>query len=190
MVALIGIVVNLLATWQLARANRQSLNIEGSFQHILTDLIAFIATAIAGLVILLTGWARADGIAALFVAVIMLRAAYGLLKASGRVFLDAAPEGTSPTEIGQALVAHIGVREVHDLHVWEVSSGFPLLSAHILVAPNADCHGIRRELELLLEEKFDITHTALQVDHQQPELVQLTRSNATTAQSRAEAVRG
>ena len=95
-VALIGIVVNLLATWQLARANRQSLNIEGSFQHILTDLIAFIATAIAGLVILLTGWARADGIAALFVAVIMLRAAYGLLKASGRVFLEAAPKGMRP----------------------------------------------------------------------------------------------
>jgi cobalt-zinc-cadmium efflux system protein len=178
-VALIGIVVNLLATWQLARANRQSLNIEGSFQHILTDLIAFIATAIAGLVILLTGWARADGVAALFVAVIMLRAAYGLLKASGRVFLEAAPEGTSPTDIGQALAAHPGVREVHDLHVWEVSSGFPSLSAHILVAPNADCHGIRRELEQLLDTKFDITHTTLQVDHQQPELVQIRRSDAT-----------
>lgn len=180
MVALIGIVVNLLATWQLARANRQSLNIEGSFQHILTDLIAFIATAIAGLVILLTGRARADGIAALFVAVIMLRAAYGLLKASGRVFLEAAPEGMSPTAIGQVLVAHPGVREVHDLHVWEVSSGFPSLSAHVLVAPNGDCHGIRRELETLLDEKFDITHTTLQVDHQQRELVQLTRSDTST----------
>lgn len=164
-VALAGIAVNLLATWQLAKANRQSMNIEGSFQHILTDLFAFIATAIAGAVILATGYTRADGIASLLIAAIMLKAAYGLLKDSGRVLLEIAPEGMSVEEIGNALARHRGVVEVHDLHVWEVSSDLPSLSAHVLVEPGADCHGIRRELEQILDDRFKIDHTTLQVDH-------------------------
>ena len=164
-VALVGIVVNLAATWQLSKANRESMNIEGSFQHILTDLIAFIATAIAGIIILTTGWVRADAVAALFVAAIMLRAAYGLLRDSGRVLLEAAPEGMSVEEIGHAIAAHPHVDSVHDLHVWKVSSGFPSLSAHVLVHPGDDCHAIRRELETLLSERFGIEHTTLQVDH-------------------------
>ena len=164
-VALVGVVVNLAATWQLSRANRESMNIEGSFQHILTDLIAFIATAIAGIVILVTGWVRADAVAALFVAAIMLRAAYGLLRDSGRVLLEAAPEGIRVEDIGRALAAHPHVDNVHDLHVWEVSSGFAALSAHVLVRPRENCHEIRRELELMLRDTFGIDHTTLQVDH-------------------------
>ncbi len=164
-VALIGIVVNLLATYTLAQANRDSLNVEGAFQHILTDLAAFVFTAVAGAVILLTGFDRADGIASLLVAAIMLRAAYGLLRESGRVFLEAAPRGFDPDRIGNALAATAGVAEVHDLHLWEVTSGFPAFSAHVLVAPDADCHGIRRELEQELRERFGIEHTTLQVDH-------------------------
>ncbi|HUZ84223.1 MAG TPA: cation diffusion facilitator family transporter [Gaiellales bacterium] len=170
-VALLGVAVNLAATRQLALANRRSMNVEGSYQHVLTDLIAFVATAVAGVVILTTGWARADGVAALLVSAIMLRAAYGLLKASGRVLLEAAPEGIDPAVVGQAMADHAGVSEVHDLHVWEVGSGFPSLSAHVLVAPGDDCHGIRRSLEALLHERFGIDHTTLQVDHRQPELV-------------------
>jgi len=164
-VALVGVAVNLAATWQLSKANRESMNIEGSFQHILTDLIAFIATAIAGVVILTTGWVRADAVAALFVAVIMLRAAYGLLQDSGRVLLEAAPEGISVADVWSAIVAHPHVDSVHDLHVWQVSSGFPSLSAHVLVHAGDDCHAIRRQLELTLEERFGIDHTTLQVDH-------------------------
>jgi cobalt-zinc-cadmium efflux system protein len=164
-VALVGVGVNLAATWQLSKANRESMNIEGSFQHILTDLIAFIATAIAGIVILTTGWVRADAVAALFVAVIMLRAAYGLLRDSGRVLLEAAPEGISVAEVGKAIAAHPHVESIHDLHVWEVSSGFPSLSAHVLVHPGDDCHAIRRELERTLHDEFAIDHTTLQVDH-------------------------
>ncbi len=174
-VALVGIVVNLVATWQLGNANRQSMNIEGSFQHVLTDLIAFVATAIAGAIILVSDWVRADAVAALIVAAIMLRASYGLLKDSGRVLLEIAPEGMSVDEIGRALAAHPGVREVHDLHVWTIGSDLPSLSAHVLVEPGADCHGIRRELELLLERRFEIEHSTLQVDHQHEgvELVQI-----------------
>jgi cobalt-zinc-cadmium efflux system protein len=172
-VALIGIGVNLAATWQLAGANRQSLNVEGSFQHVLNDLYAFIATAVAGGIILATGWVRADPVAALFVAALMLRAAWGLLRDSGRVLLDIAPAGLPVDEIGTAMASHPGVVQVHDLHVWEVTTEFPTLSAHILVEPRGDCHGIRRELEALLNERFGLRHTTLQVEHAPAKLVQI-----------------
>jgi cobalt-zinc-cadmium efflux system protein len=172
-VALVGIGVNLVATWQVSGANRGSLNIEGSFQHLLTDLFAFIATAIAGAVILATGWTRADPVAALFVAALMLRAAWGLLRDSGRVLLDIAPSGLPVEEIGTAMASHPGVVQVHDLHVWEVTTEFPTLSAHVLVEPGADCHGIRRELEGLLRERFGLEHTTLQVEHAPAKLVQI-----------------
>jgi cobalt-zinc-cadmium efflux system protein len=172
-VALLGVVVNIAATWVLARANRQSLNVEGAFRHVLTDLYAFIGTAIAGAVILLTGWERADPIASILVAALMLHSAYVLLIASGRVFLEAAPQGSDPVQIGQAMVALPGVVEVHDLHVWEVTSGFPALSAHVIVTAGADCHGIRRELEAVLHARFSIDHTTLQVDHEGGELLRL-----------------
>ena len=164
-VALAGIAVNLLATWQLARANRGNMAVEGSFQHILTDLYAFIGTAAAGLIIVTTGYVRADPIVSLVVAALMLRAAYGLLKASGRVLLEMAPERMDTHEIGQALAAHPAVAEVHDLHVWEIGTDMPALSAHVLVGRGVDCHGVRLELERTLHERFDIDHTTLQVDH-------------------------
>jgi cobalt-zinc-cadmium efflux system protein len=172
-VALVGVVVNLVASWVLARANRESLNVEGAFQHILTDLAAFVATAIAGAIILATGFVRADGIAALIVAAIMLRAAFFLLRDSGRVFLEAAPKGTDPDAIGRAMLTVDGVTEVHDLHVWEVTSNFPALSAHVLVGRETDCHGARRDLEALLHDRFGVEHTTLQVDHEGGELLEL-----------------
>ena len=165
-VAIVGIFVNLAATFVLSRANRSSLNVEGAFQHILNDLFAFIATAIAGAVILLTGFERADALASLLVAALMLYAGTGLIKASGRVFLEAAPEELDPQLIGRTLAAHAGVVEVHDLHVWEVTSGFPALSAHVVVRAGRDCHELRRALQQELAEKFDLRHTTLQVDHE------------------------
>lgn len=172
-VALAGVAVNLAATWQLSGANRRSLNVEGSFQHVLTDLYAFVATAIAGGVILATGWARADAVAALLVAALMLRAAWGLLRDSGRVLLDIAPSELPVQEIGTVMASQPHVVEVHDLHVWEVTTEFPTLSAHVLVDPGADCHAVRRELESLLRERFGIEHTTLQVEHGRPRLVQI-----------------
>ena len=166
-VALVGIVVNLAATMVLSRgAGDRSLNIEGSYRHILTDLYGFIATAIAALIILITGFVRADAIASLLIAALMLHAAYGLLKASGRVFLEAAPAGVDPEEIGRALAAETDVIEVHDLHVWEVTSGFPALSAHVVVRSGSDCHALRRHLQRVLADRFDLHHTTLQVDHE------------------------
>jgi len=166
--ALAGMVVNLAATWTLSGANRASLNVEGAFQHILTDLFAFAGTAVAAVVILTLGFDRADPVAALVVAALMLRAAAGLLRAAGRVVLEGAPEGVDPAEVGLALASLPGVVEVHDLHVWELGSGFAALSAHVLVPPGADCHARRRDLEALLHERFGIDHTTLQVDHETP----------------------
>ncbi|WP_329474591.1 cation diffusion facilitator family transporter [Kribbella sp. NBC_01484] len=162
---LVGIVVNLLATWLISKANRSSLNVEGAFQHILNDLFAFIATAIAGLVILLTGFARADAIAALVVAALMLKAGISLVRDSGRIFLEAAPTGIDPQALGAELCAVEGVVEVHDLHVWEITSGESAASAHILVAEGLDCHQIRIKIEALLADRHQLTHSTLQVDH-------------------------
>ncbi|HEY1360312.1 MAG TPA: cation diffusion facilitator family transporter [Thermoleophilaceae bacterium] len=164
-VAIAGIVVNLAATRILAGSERRSLNVEGAFQHILTDLFAFVATAIAGAVVLATGFDRADGIAALLVAALMLRSGVGLLRDSGRILLEAAPRELDPSEIGRALAAEPHVVEVHDLHVWEVTSGFPALSAHVLVGPDCDAAKHREELAGLLRERFGIEHSTLQVEH-------------------------
>jgi cobalt-zinc-cadmium efflux system protein len=168
-VALAGVAVNLLAARVLAGAGRESLNVEGSFRHVVTDLYAFIATALAAVVILATGFDRADAIASLFVAALMLYSAYALLRASGRIFLEAAPEGVDVPAIGNALAAEPYVVQVHDLHVWEVTSGFPALSAHVVVERDCDCHAVRASLESLLDDRFDLHHTTLQVEHEAPE---------------------
>jgi cobalt-zinc-cadmium efflux system protein len=166
-VALAGVAVNLAATSVLHGADRRSLNVEGAFQHVLTDLVAFLVTALAGFVILVTGWHQADGVASLVIAAVMLRAAWGLLRESGRIFLEAAPRGVDPDAIGRAMIGVAGVHEVHDLHVWEVTSGFPALSAHVLVGEADDCHAARGALERLLHDDFQIEHTTLQVEHEQ-----------------------
>ena len=174
-VALVAIPVNVAAVRAVGRANRESVNVEGAFQHLLTDLYAFIATAIAAVVILATGFDRADSIAALIVAALMLRAAVSLLRDSGRIFLEAAPAGIEPDAVGRALAAMPGVVSVHDLHVWEVTSGFPSLSAHVVVGVDDDCHDCRADLERMLSERFGLDHTTLQVEHEPTTLLTIDR---------------
>lgn len=164
--ALVGIVVNLAATWCISRANRTSLNVEGAFQHILNDLFAFVATAIAGVVLVTTGFTRADAIAALVVAALMVKAGWGLVRESGRIFLEAAPRGTDPEALGAELVAVPGVAEVHDLHLWEITSGEAALSAHVLVLHDEDCHRVQSDIEEVLRSRHGLRHTTLQVDHE------------------------
>jgi cobalt-zinc-cadmium efflux system protein len=172
-VALAGIAINFVVVWTLAGADRRSLNIEGSFQHILTDLYAFIGTAIAAIVILLTGYERADPIASLSIAALMVFAAYRLIGASARIFLEASPVGIDPAVVGNALAQLPGVVEVHDLHIWELTPAFPALSAHVLVGADIDCHATRRAMERALQEQFAVTHTTLQVDHAGGDLIEI-----------------
>jgi cobalt-zinc-cadmium efflux system protein len=164
-VALAGVAVNLVATLVLSGADRTSLNMRGAFLHVATDLAAFVGTAIAGALVLVTGWNRFDPMASLLVAALMVRASWSLLRDSGRIFLEAAPPGIDPDAVAATLAADPDVVEVHDLHVWTVTSGFPAFAAHVLVSPDADCHAARRRLEHLLQERFGLRHTTLQVDH-------------------------
>jgi cobalt-zinc-cadmium efflux system protein len=177
-VALVGVVVSLVASAVLARASRESLNVRGAFLHIATDVAAFGAAALAGGLILATGWNRLDPIASLLVAALMLWSGAQLLRESTAIFLERAPADVDPETIGRTLVAERDVVEVHDLHVWTVTSGFPALSAHVLVAPDADCHAARRRLEETLAERFGLTHTTLQVEHAEPATAQVVLGDA------------
>jgi cobalt-zinc-cadmium efflux system protein len=164
-VGAIGALVNVAAAWALSRSERRSLNIEGARAHVLADLFGSVASVLAGAIILVFGWRLADPIAALAVVALMLRSGWSLLRDSARVLLEAAPQGVDPQAVGRALAGQPGVVEVHDLHLWEVTTGFPALAAHVVVAPGEDCHGRRRELQALLDDRFGIEHVTLQVDH-------------------------
>ena len=165
-VGVAGALVNVAAFWALSRAERQSLNIAGARAHVLADLYGSVAAIAAGAVIAFGGPASVDALAALTVAALMLRSGWSLLRASTRVLLEAAPAGLDPDEIGRTLARMPGIVEIHDLHVWEVTSGFVAVAAHVIVAPDDDCHLRRRELQALLHDHFDIRHTTLQVDHE------------------------
>jgi cobalt-zinc-cadmium efflux system protein len=165
-VGLAGAAVNVAAAWALSCAERQSLNVKGARAHVLADLYGSLGAALAGFLVLVADLERADGVVALLVAGLMIRSGVGLLGQSTRVLLEAAPRELDPDAIGHALASHPGVSEVHDLHVWEVTSGFPSLSAHVLVPADSDCHARRAELEQLLAERFGIAHSTLQVEHE------------------------
>ena len=165
-VALVGIAVNLVAVLLAARADQHSLNVRGALAHLVTDLWAFVATAAAGAVILLTGWTRADPVASLVVAALMVRSGIGLVAPAGRVFLEAAPNGTDPARIGRSMAAVAGVREVHDLHVWDLGAGEPALSAHLVIEASHDCHEVAHGVRRVLADLHRIRHATLQADHQ------------------------
>lgn len=168
-VALVGVVVNVAATWILARGNRSSLNVEGAFQHILTDAAGFIGTAIAAVIILTTGFQRADACAALLVVALMARAAYTLLKASGRILLEGTPEGIDLDRVrARLLAADPHVRDVHDVHAWVLTSNLPAMSAHVVVDDDCFHDGhtaqILDALQAAVVGEFDVEHSTLQLE--------------------------
>ena len=167
-VALVGVAVNLGAAVVLAAPSRRSLNVRGAFLHVTTDLAAFAGTALAGALILVTGWNRLDPLASLLVAGLIFWSSALLLRDSSRILLEVSPGETAPRDVAAAMLGVPHVRDVHDLHVWTVGSGFPALSAHVLVDPEADCHEARRALAAMLLERFDLEHTTLQVEHARP----------------------
>src|SRR5919198_738714 len=164
LVALAGVAVSLVASLVLARASRESLNVRGAFLHVATDMAAFAAAALAGGLVLATGWDRFDPIASLLVAALMLWSSWRLLRESTVIFMETSGE-IEPREVREALLAETDVVDVHDLHVWTVTSGFPALSAHVLVGHDSDCHAARARLERVLSERFHLEHTTLQVEH-------------------------
>jgi cobalt-zinc-cadmium efflux system protein len=169
-VAVVGVAVNVLATWFASRANRASLNVKGVLAHLVTDIWAFVATLIAGLIVLGTGWTRADPIASLLVATLMAWTGIHLVRAAGRVFLEAAPKGLDPQALGDELASVAGVAQVHDLHVWVLGSDAAAMSAHVLVQPEFDCHEVAALLRARLADGHGIDHVTLQVDHEDQQL--------------------
>ena len=165
LVAAAGALVNVVATALAGRADRASLNVRGVLAHLVTDIWAFAATFVAGLVILWTGWRPADALASLAVAALMAWTGLRLVREAGRIFLEAAPSGVDPHAMGEDLAATEGVAEVHDLHVWELGSRRPAMSAHVLVEPSYDCHEVAEGLRLRLADHYGIDHVTLQVDH-------------------------
>jgi len=167
-VAVAGIIVNIAATWVLARANRSRLNVEGAFRHVLTDLYGFIGTVIAGIIIVTTGFTRVDAIASLLVVALMVKAAWGLLRDSGRVLLEAAPEGMNLEDLRAHLAGVPHVLGVHDLHAWTVTSGQPALSAHVVIEDSCfnDGHAPRLldQLQNCLVGHFDVEHSTFQLE--------------------------
>jgi cobalt-zinc-cadmium efflux system protein len=167
-VALAGIAVNLVAARLLAGASRSSLNVAGAFRHVLTDLYGFLGTAAAAVIIIVTGYTRADAIAALLVVVLMVRAAWSLLRDSGRILLEAAPEDMNLDDVRAHLLATSHVRDVHDLHVWTVTSSLPALSAHVIVDDSCFSDGhvpmLLDQLQACLAGHFDVEHSTFQLE--------------------------
>jgi cobalt-zinc-cadmium efflux system protein len=170
-VAAIGVAVNLVASRVVAGGSRESINVEGVYRHLLVDVATFAGTLVAGVVIATTHFRRADAIAALVVVLLMVRTSAQLLAKTGRVLLEAAPEGMAPQQVVDDMLADRRVASVHDVHIWLITSGFPALAAHVLVERSADCHDVRRDLEAMLRDRHHIEHTTLQVDHTAEQLL-------------------
>jgi cobalt-zinc-cadmium efflux system protein len=169
-----GVAGNVLAAWALARASRQSLAVEGAYQHALMDALASVAAITAGVLVLAGVSSIVDPLLALLITVLMVRSGWSVLRSSTQVLLEAAPAGLSPEELGEALLGVDGVVEVHDLHVWELTQGFPAVTAHVLLVPGADCQVARFRMQRMLADRFAVQHSTLQVDNDhRDELVQL-----------------
>jgi cobalt-zinc-cadmium efflux system protein len=164
-VALLGIAVNVAAGGILYRTRGGNLNVEAAFRHALADLLGSLGVAAAAAIILTTGWLAADPLVSILIGVLVLASSWSILRDATAILLEAAPKGMDTRAVGERLARAPGVVEVHDLHIWTITSGFPALSAHVLVGQGEDCHGRRRELERLLRDEFGIEHTTLQVEH-------------------------
>jgi cobalt-zinc-cadmium efflux system protein len=164
-IALVGLLVNLVAAWVLIGSGGESLNLKAALRHVLGDLAGSVGVIVAAVVIIVTGFEQADAIVSILISVLIAASAWSVLREAVDVLLESTPPGMDAEEIGMAMARHRGVDQVHDLHVWQITSGFPALSAHVLVGPGSDCHRIRVELDALLDERFGIGHTTLQVDH-------------------------
>ncbi|HSI96850.1 MAG TPA: cation diffusion facilitator family transporter [Gaiellaceae bacterium] len=164
-IALAGLGVNVAAGAILYRSRGSSLNVEAAFRHVLADLLGSLGVAAAAVTILLTGWLQADPVVSVLIGVLVLVSSWTILRDSTSILLEATPRGVDSRAVGARLAGSSGVVEVHDLHIWTITSGFPALSAHVLVDRGEDCHQRRRELERVLADEFGIVHTTLQVDH-------------------------
>jgi cobalt-zinc-cadmium efflux system protein len=175
-VALAGLAVNATAAAILFRSGGEGLNVEAAFRHVIADLLGSAGVLVAALVILLTGWELVDPLVSIAIAILIVASAWGVLRDSTAILMEQTPSGIDAAAVARAIVDVPGVTSVHDLHVWRITSGFDALSAHVLVGQGEDCHAIRRDVERAIANRFGITHTTLQVDHDAADaLIELRR---------------
>ena len=175
LVGVVGLGVNVLAAWLMIRSEDDSLNVRAATRHVLADLLGSAGVILAALIVLTTGWVDADPAVSILIGILVLASSWGVLRESVGILLESTPPGIDAEEVGRAMVALPGVREVHDLHIWTITSGFPALSAHVLVDQGADCHALRFQLERLLHDRYALDHTTLQVEHATGGLLEITR---------------
>jgi cobalt-zinc-cadmium efflux system protein len=173
-VGVVGLGVNLVAARVLLGSAGASLNVRAALVHVLADALASIGVIVAAVVILLTGWERADPLVSIVIGFLVLASSWGVLRESTEILMERTPSSIDAEQVGRAMAGLSQVVGVHDLHIWTITSGFPSLSAHVIVDAGADCHHIRVELERLLRERFGLEHTTLQVEHEQG-LIELGR---------------
>jgi cobalt-zinc-cadmium efflux system protein len=180
LVALVGLAGNLVAAWILTRQAHASLNMRAALRHVIADALGSAGVVAAALVVLFTGWRYADPVAGVLIAILVLASSWSVLRESVHILLEGTPRGIDASALAARMTSVPGVLEVHDLHVWTITSGFPALAAHVLVEPGDDCHARRRELERLLAVEYGIEHTTLQVDHARPlsSVVSIRRSGS------------
>jgi len=162
----LGLAGNLAATWILARGEREDINLEGVLRHSVADALGSLGVVVAGAVVLLGGSAIVDPIVGLLIAALVLASSWRLIKEPFDVLMEAAPADLDVDGMGAAICAEMGVRSVHDLHVWTVTAGFGAVAAHVVVAQGSDRDLIRQRLELVLAERFGIEHTTLQMEEE------------------------
>ena len=172
-IAVAGMAVNVVAARILYAHAGESLNVSAAMRHVIADLLGSAGVVVAALIILATGWEYADPIVSVAIGLLIVISSWTILRDSVQILLEGSPPGTDVEQVGRAMAALPGVRQVHDLHVWTITSGFPALAAHVLVDRDTDCHATRRELEAMLQERFGLDHTTLQVDHEGGELLQI-----------------
>ena len=165
---MLGLAGNLAAAWMLARNAHGSLNMQAALRHVTADALGSGGVVVAALVIITTGWRYADPAVGALIAVLVLASSWTVLRDSVHILLEGTPRGMDVRGLARRMAGMDGVVDVHDLHVWTITSGFVALSAHVLVEPGDDCHARRRELERVLAEEYGIEHTTLQVDHASP----------------------
>ena len=164
-VAAVGLLVNVLAAIILWRRQSDSLNMRAALRHVFADMLGSVGVIAAALIILATGWVYADPLISVLIGALVLGSSWTILRESVDILLESTPAGIDAREVARRMLAVDGVRDVHDLHIWTITSGFPALSAHVLVSRGEDCHDRRRQLEQLLAVEFGIAHSTLQVEH-------------------------
>jgi cobalt-zinc-cadmium efflux system protein len=164
-VAMFGLLINVAGARILSRSGGESLNVQGALRHVIADVLGSLGAIAAAGIIILTGWPYADPLISILIGLLVLGSSWKLLRDSVNILLEQTPRGIDAGEVGERMAVAEGVEEVHDLHIWTITSGFSALSAHVLVGRDENCHARRRDLEELLAREYGIEHTTLQVDH-------------------------